>query len=282
MAVAAPSAPAQTPVGPDETPVEIVVTSDWDRILRLYQQVHGGPERLAELQYISFDFTPSVFDKEGKETVFPKKKVEIRFRNQLPYDTGEDGMTELLLRSVRVESEMDISDGKGEDKIKMITIVTPKSSKVWLANSSGGYDQNNAKELRLDASYDANAILAHLDMILMPESEELLFRYVGVRQRDGVKYAAVEAEFTPERGIRQLYRNYFSPVTSLIERMDIYDPETKRRMGFTRVTDYEDHGGIKFPRKFKTFDKKEKPIGTWTFSNVKVNPTFDPAHFEKP
>jgi|FLOH01.1.fsa_nt_gi hypothetical protein len=227
---------------------------------------------------MSFDFTTSTFDGEGKELVADPQKVEIRFHNSASIDQGEAGPSKPVPRAVRVESQVDL----GGEKVALISVVTPGSVHVWVENAEGGFDETNARELRTNAANDANALLAHLDLILMPDSEELLFRFVGVRQRDDVKYAAVEAEFIPMRGVQQLYRNYFSPVTSLIERMDIYDPKSKRRVGCTRIGDYEDHGGIKFPRSFKSYDKNENPVGSWVLSSVKVNPELPATRFSAP
>lgn len=275
---AAPFASAQTPAGGGDKPAEIVVKSDWDRILGLYQQVHGGPERLAEMKLISFDFVPSIFDSEGKEVKSDAQKVEIRFFNTPSIDQGEAGPSKPIPRAVRVESQVLVD----EKKVKTISIVKPGSARVWIENEEGAFEETNIRELRLSAANDANALLSHLDLILMPDSEELLFRFVGLRKRDGANYAAVEAEFIPTRGVFQLYRNYHSSTTSLIERMDIYDPVTKKRIGCTRISGYEDHGGIKFPRVFKSYDRNEKPVGTWTLSEVQVNPELTSARFEAP
>jgi hypothetical protein len=275
------TAAAQTPDQPS-VPGQIYVASDWDRILQIYQMVHGGSERMHEMKLFSFDFAPSSFNEEGVETVFDKRKVTIRFFNVVPVPQGEIGPSEPIPRSVRIDSTIDLSEDGSGKKSKLISMVTPGSVHVWVENATGGFDETRAKELQVSAAKDANAILAHLDMILMPDSEELLFRYVGIRKRDGVDYAAVEAEFSPVRGVPQIYRNYLSPVTSLIERMDVYDPETKRRVGFTRISDYEDHGGIKFPRQFKSYNRDEKPVGTWTFTNVVMDPEVPETHFVKP
>ena len=275
-------AAAQTPADGGQQAPSIGVSTGWDRILPIYEAAHGGADRLENLTYLSCDFTPTTFDAEGVETKLSVKKIEMRYHHIPPQDLGDMGVSKHLSRAVRVESEVDISETETPEMVKMVSIVTPQSVKVWTENATGGFDQVDLQQYLNFATLDASALLAHFDLILMPRSSDLRFQYSGVKTRDGVKYAAVDAEFAPSRSIPLLYRNYHSPDTSLIGRVDVFDPTTKRRLGCTRISDYEDHDGLKFPRSFKSVDRDEKPVGTWTFSNVKINPELAADRFLKP
>ena len=275
-------AAAQTPADDGQAPASTTVATGWERILPLYEAAHGGADRLDNLKFLSCDFAPSTFDKEGVETKLSVKKIEMRYHHIAPKDLGEMGVSKHLPRAVRIESEVDISETDKPDMVKMVSIVTPLGVKVWTENAEGGFDEVDLQQYLNFASLDASALLAHLDLILMPRSMDLRFKYSGVKTRDGVKYAAVDAEFAPSRSVPLLYRNYYSPETTLIERLDVFDPATKQRIGCTRIGDYEDHDGLKFPRSFKSVDRDEKPVGTWSFSNVKINPELAPERFLMP
>jgi hypothetical protein len=250
--------------------------------LPIYEAAHGGADRLENLTYWSCDFAPTAFDDEGVETALSVKKIEMRYHHIPPQDLGDMGVSKHLPRAVRIESEIDISETETPDMVKMVSIVTPLSVKVWLENAKGGFDEVDVIQYLNFATLDASALLAHFDLILMPRSSDLRFRYAGVKTRDGVKYAAVDAEFAPGRSVPLLYRNYHSPETTLIERVDVFDPTTKQRLGCTRISDYEDHDGLKFPRSFLSVDRDEKPVGSWTLSNVKINPELTADRFLKP
>ncbi|MDG1500716.1 MAG: hypothetical protein P8N31_09880 [Planctomycetota bacterium] len=273
---------AQTPAGDGQNPANTTVATGWQRILPLYEAAHGGADRLDNLSFLSCDFTPSIFDKDGVETKLSVKKIEMRYHHIPPQDLGDMGVSKHLPRAVRIESEIDISETETPEMVQMVSIVTPIAVKVWTENTEGGFDEVDSKQYLNFASLDASALLAHFDLILMPRSMDLRFKYSGVKTRDGVKYAAVDAEFAPSRSVPLLYRNYHSPETTLIERLDVFDPATKQRIGCTRISDYEDHDGLKFPRSFTSVDRDEKPVGSWSFTNVKINPELSPERFLKP
>ena len=270
LAAALPLA-AQDPAGDQPEGPQVVASSDLDVVLSLYKVAHGGAERYDDLRTIAFDYTPSIFDPEGEELRAPVQRISVLFRPDL--DEQEQ-------RTVRLEQEVELGEGLGT--VKTVSIVTGNDIRVWTEAEDGSWSRSELAELERAAGFHATVLLTNLDLLYWTDSKEIRCRFGGVLRRDGRDYAAVEAEFKPERSVPEPARLYFSGVSSLIERIDAFDPKLRMRIGTVHVEGYEDHGGIKFPGLFRQVDRKGKPIGNWYLDEVSLNGEFEEAFWQKP
>jgi len=253
--------------------VKVMTSSDWERVMALYKHSQGGAERFDGLKTLSFDFTPVIINEEGEE--MPSATRHITYLMRPNADDQE-------VRSMRIETEVPIQGESGEEKIKTVSFVTALSVKVFTEDATGAYSEVEARELQAAAVFDAKGLWAQLDLILYPDSRDLRCTFSGVLTRDSKRYAAVEAEFRPGREVPEPARLYFSAVSSLVERIDVFDPKTHLRTGTTYLEQYKDHDGIKFPEQFRFVDRRGKALAFWRFANVKMNPVLPETQFQKP
>lgn len=273
LASAVPAALAQDGVDKRDD-VKIQTSSDWERVLALYKHSQGGAERFDGLRTLSFDFTPSIVNEDGEEVASATRHVTYLIR---PNEDDQE------VRAMRIENEVPVPAEDGtESKIKTVSIVTSEWVKVWREASDGSYTEVEARELQAAAVFDAKGLWAQLDLILFPDTRDLRCTFSGVLTRDSKRYAAVEAEFRPGRQVPEPARLYFSAVSSLIERIDVFDPKTHLRTATTYLEEYKDHDGIKVPELLRLVDRRGRPLGAWRFANVKLNPDLSESVFEKP
>ena len=270
FATAVPAAVAQGQGG-KKGDVEIVATSDWDRVVALYKHSQGGAERFDGLRTLSFDFTPAIYNEAGEEVPMTTRHITYLMRP----DADEQE-----IRAMRIETEIAMP---GEDEAaKIVSIVTPESVTVWTEDGQGGYTEVEARELQAAAVFDAQGLWAQLDLLLYPDTRDLRCTVSGPMTRNSKRYMAVEAEFRPGRKVPEPARLYFSAVSSLIERVDVFDPKTRLRTATTYLEDYKDHDGIKFPHYLRFVDRAGKPLGSWRFADVEMNPKLPADNFKKP
>lgn len=253
--------------------VQIVASSDWDRVLALYKHSQGGAERFDGLRTISFDFTPAIVNEEGEEVKASMRHMTVLMRP----DADEQEV-----RTVRIESEIAVPGSAEGETIKTVSLVTSQSVLVWAQGEDGEYTPVEARELKAAAVFDAKSIWAQLDLILYPDHPDLRCTFSGVMTRDSKRYAAVEAEFRPGRQVPEPARLYFSAVSSLVERIDVFDPKTHLRTGTTYLEEYKDHDGVKVPHYFRFIDRRARPLGSWRLDDLKLNPTLPDKAFTKP
>ncbi|MDF1800211.1 MAG: hypothetical protein P1V81_13610 [Planctomycetota bacterium] len=262
--------------GAGEKPqAEIVVSNDWEMILKIYKLSQGGEDRFEAVRTLSFDYTPSLFAQDGEEVKSVSQHVDILFRPDL--DEQEQ-------RTVRLETELMVKDEEtGEDvPTKVVSIVTGDQAKVWVEAADGTMTRSSAIELESTAAFHATALLSHLDLILWPDSPDIRCSFGGVLKRDGKQYATVEAEFKPGRKVPEPARLYFNGATSLIDRIDVFDPKLHMRMGTVHVEGYADHGGVKVPSLFRQLNRKGEPIGNWYLEDMSLNGEFEREYWAKP
>jgi hypothetical protein len=272
LASTAIAAPLQDKSGKRDD-VKVMASSDWDRVIALYKHAQGGAERFDGLRSLSFDFTPALFDEEGNEVPMATRHISYLIRP----NTDEQER-----RVMRSESEITVPGSGSDEKTKIISIVTASSVEVWTEDGEGGFVPVEAKELQALAVFDAKGLWAQLDLILYPDIADLRCSVTGVMTRDSKRYMGVEAEFRPGRQVPEPTRLYFSAVSSLIERIDVFDPKTHLRTATTYLEGYKDHDGIKFPGYLSMIDRRSNKLGTWRFDNVKMNPELPEGYFVKP
>lgn len=266
---------AQDPPKDEGPGFEIVTTSDWDQLLEIYKAAHGGAERYDGVDYLSFDWTVFYVDPEtGEEVPSNTRKVQMRFR---------DNPDQEQVRSLRIDETVQVVlDGETRD-VELVTLLTELEMEVYRKTGEDSYQElTNSRDLLTSQAVDSKALFAQLDLLLFLDSRDLRAQYRGMMKRDGEQYIAVEAGFRPGREVPEPARLYFDTSTALIERIDIFDPKTKRRTGTTRLEGYKDHDGIKFPERFVAFDREQEKIGGWQITEFEINPETPEEVFLKP
>lgn len=245
-----------------------------DQLLEIYKAAHGGAERFDGVNYLEFDFTPWVLDEKGERIALPTRNVQTRFR---------DNADEQLQRSMRIETDFELpGDNDAVRKVQVVSIVTETAINIWRKEGEGEYIKSESRELMLSAVQDAKVLFAQLDMLLYLDSRDLRCTYGGLMTRDKVSYVTAEAAFRPAREVQEPVRLYFDLKTALIKRIDVFDPQTKMRVGSTLVEDYKDHEGLKFPESISFVSRSMETLGGWDFASVKVNPELSRETFLKP
>lgn len=253
--------------------VQIVTSSDWDRVLALYKHSQGGAERFDGVRVVAFDFTPAIVNEEGVEEEAGTRHVVVLIRP----DANEQEV-----RTMRIESEIPVPGGAEGETAKIVSLVTAQTVLVWSETAEGDYVPVDARELKAAAVFDAKGIWAQLDLLLYPDNQDLRCTFSGVMTRDAKRYAAVEAEFRPGRQVLEPARLYFSAVSSLVERIDVFDPKTHLRTATTYLEEYTDHDGVKVPHYLRFVDRRARPLGSWRLSNIELNPKLTEQVFTKP
>lgn len=256
--------------GGDGSGPEVAASSELEVVLGLYKIAHGGKERFDGLRTMAFDYTPSVYDEEGNELMGVKRRVSILFRPDL--DEQEQ-------RTVRIEKDVVI---EGEDPAKTVAIVTGSGAKVWVEGADGELIRSEAQRFQNTASFHASALLNQLDLVYWLDGRDVRCRFGGVLKRDGKDYATIEAEFAPGRQVPEPTRLYISGTSSLIERVDVFDPKFHMRTSTAYLEEYADHGGIKFPGRVRQVDRRGRPVGNWYLEGVELNGEFEPEFWAKP
>ena len=266
---------AQDPAESEEPGFEIAASSDWDQLIGIYKAAHGGAERYDGVDYVSFDWTVFHVDPEtGEDVPSNTRRVQMRFR---------DIPDQELVRSLRIDETVQVRLDNELRDVVLVTLLTEESLKVFRKTGGDQYQElTNSKDLRLSQSVDSKALFAQLDLLLHLDSRDLRGQYRGLMKRNDKEYIAVETSFRPGREVPEPSRLYFDTSTALIERIDIFDPKTKRRTGTTLVEGYKDHDGIKFPERFVAHDREMKRLGGWQIANFEVNPETPQEVFLKP
>ena len=266
---------AQDPVEDQQPEFELATSSDWDQLLEIYKAAHGGAERYDGVDYLSFDWTVFNVDPEtGEEVPSNTRKVQMRFR---------DDPDRELVRALRIDETVQVLlDGESRD-VELVTLLTETELTVHRKLGEGEYQElTNSQDLLKSQEVDGKALFAQLDLLLFLDSRDLRGQYRGMMKRDGEQYIAVEASFRPGRAVPEPSRLYFDTSTALIERVDIFDPKTKRRTGTTRLEGYKDHDGVKFPERFVAFDREMEKLGGWQVANFEINAETPEEVFLKP
>lgn len=254
--------------------VDIVASSDLTRLVMIHKQAQGGAERYDGVRTISFDYTPSRIDEKGEEVFANTRHIIVSVR------VNDDDQE---LRTVRIESEIEVPGESEGTKVKIVSLVKADGSvQVWNEAVDGTYNVVETKELKRNAHFDAQSVFAQLDLLMVLDSKDLRCSFTGIFTRDSKRYAAVEAEFRPGRAVPEPSRLYFSSKTSLIERIDVFNAKTHLRQSSSYVENYKDHDGFKFPEKLRFVNRKGEPLGGWRMENVKLNPTLAENCFSKP
>jgi hypothetical protein len=247
---------------PAPGPTTVIVT-DYDRLLAAHLEALGGLEALSSLKALKFTIAASVFeqpdgaepDAEPVEVPAQVVSVEMELGQKIPRQ--------------RHEKEL--------DGLPLVQIVGPEGPRVWIDGK-----ESSLPSLQQAALEQAALLSLHFSEVIGLTSGELTGSMDRVRTRDGVAYKAVEARFHPTRGVESPLRLYLHPDTLLIERVDIFDAETKRRIQTVQFSGYQDVGGLFLPALVDFLDREGRIELRWRFSEMQLNPELEPTRFELP
>ena len=181
---------------------------------------------------------------------------------------------------VRMEGSYALSDGS--EPARVVGLVTGSDVQVWYEGADGELVSTDAQRIKNTVAFHATALLNQLDLVYWTDSKDIRCRFGGVLKRDGKDFATLEAEYSPSRSVPEPARLYFSGVTSLIERVDAFDPKLHMRIGTVYLEGYKDHDGIKFPSLLRQVDRRMRPIGNWYLSDVVLDGEYEADHWSKP
>lgn len=273
LALSGPMASGQTGQS-DRKDVDIVASSDLKLLFSIHKQSQGGAERYDGIRTITFDYTPSKFDEKGKEIMASTRRISMTVR--VNADNQE-------LRCVRIDSKIEVPGEAAGSMVNIVSLVTEDGAvKVWSQAEDGSYIPVEAKELKMNAQFDALSMFSQLDLFLFLDTPDIRCTFTGALTRDSKRYVAIETSFRPGRGVAEPSRLYFDSKSSLIERIDVFHPDSNMRLSTTLVEDYTDHKGFKFPGRLRTLNRKGTPVGGWRMENVELNPKLSETHFAKP
>ncbi len=242
---------------------QAVIVSDYDRLMVAHVEALGGSQVLSSLAALKFDVAASVFQ-------VPEGAEPDAEREEVPVQSVEVEM-ELGQRQPRQRHEKEF------DGLPLVQIVTAEGSRVWVDG------QESSLPGLQRAALEQGALLAlHFGEVLGLTSGAITGSMDRVRTRDGVAYQAVEGQFHPTRGIDAPLRLYLHPETHLIERVDIFNAETKRRMQTVRFLSYTSVGGLLLPTQVDFLDREGQIELRWRFEDLELNPELSPLRFEAP
>lgn len=243
-----PSAAAQeTPTGRTE------LLTEGDRVKALMARAHGGVDLLDTLTGFKFTLLPSEFEKQEDGTYLEKPGAP--FSVEVDYRTGE--------RNVRLEEE--------QDGQRVVRLIARQGNKVFIGDKPA-----DVPELLGVAQEQARSILQYFDIYLGPAIGRLPAIWDQVRTRDGVQYYCYESR----TALGEPLRLYVSQASHRIERVDLFSTKDGKRVRTFLFEEAEPVANLPLPRRLRILDRENKPIGTWRFEALEVNPAFPEKRFE--
>lgn len=257
--------PAPAPEGGDEDELpDVLVITDKDRLLSLYFGRHGGRDAIAGLERLSFDLSFRQFDPEtGEES--PLEGVGPLHGD---FDYGRRAKRMRLQSSTTVE----------QAEVPVVQL----SDCIGQAQVFVDGEAVQEEEALLEALFVSKQVSSFLDLLYRPDQRGVLMRVEGVRRREGTEYLAAHIEFEPARQVYAAFRAFYSPETSLVERVDRFDPKTYRYVSTILLEDYIELGTLRFPTRWVFLGQNGQPERAWVLNNVTLNPEFPEGHFQAP
>ena len=163
------------------------------------------------------------------------------------------------------------------DGLPLVQVISIDGPRVWVDG------QESSLPGLQQAALEQGALLSlHFGQVMGLTSGAITGSMDRVRKRDGVEYRAVQAQFHPTRGIDSPLRLFLHPETHLIERVDIFNAETKRRIQTVLFRNYTSVGGLMLPAQADFLDREGQIELRWRFENMELNPELSPLRFEGP
>ena len=222
------------------------------KLFTVYRQAHGGEATFQGLRDLGFRLVPMSLVK-GEEVPEPSLQVDVQY-----------GVEE---RRVRVEEEV---DGK-----RLVKLSDGLTGRVWVDGQPV-----EVPELIAGAREEALLFFAYFDLLYGLEAPDVAHKLEGVKTRDGQQYLTVHVEFHASRQIYSAFRLYFNSETALIDRIDVFDLRTLKRLYTVKLSEYKDLGGLKFPGRFAFVSVDGKPLKAWRLEAPAHNRGLAPEHFQ--
>ena len=230
----------------------VEVLGELQQLFIAYHRAHGGAASFQGLRDLGFRLVPLRLV-EGAEVAEPGLQIDIQY-----------GVEE---RRVRVEEQVD-----GKQLVKLSDGLT---AQVWVDGQAV-----EVPELLAGAREEALLFFAYFDLLYGLEAPDVAHKLEGVRKRDGQQYLTLHVEFHASRQIYSAFRLYFNTETALIDRIDVFDLRTLKRLYTVRLTGYQDLNGLKFPTRFEFVGVDGKPLRAWRLEEPVRNRGLAPEHFQ--
>ena len=208
---------------PTPAPVEVQQAP----AVTLLLQAHGGQEAVEGLAGLRFELSPFTHPEptEAEPEPAPVAGDKLRLSVKL---TGEGG------RQMRLQQRAGDSD--------LVRITSGVDTKVWV-----GEAERQSAELAGEARGMAAQIYLVLDLVWGLTNGQINGEPSGRRRRDGVEYLTVRASFPANRGVNAIYLLYVHPKSDLVDRVDVFDAESLRRVSTIGFSAYSEGEGVRLP-----------------------------------
>jgi hypothetical protein len=221
-------------------------------LFNVYRHAHGGEAAFQGLRDLGFRLVPlGLVD--GEEVAEPSLQVDIQY-----------GVEE---RQVRIEEQVD-----GKQLVKLSDGLT---GRVWVDGQPV-----EVPELIAGAREEALLFFAYFDLLYGLEAPDIAHKLEGVKTREGQQYLTVHVEFHASRQVYSAFRLYFNSETALIDRIDVFDLRTLKRLYTVKLSEYKDLGGLKFPGRFAFVSVEGQPLKAWRLEAPAHNRGLAPEHFQ--
>ncbi|QDU69217.1 hypothetical protein [Engelhardtia mirabilis] len=231
-------------------------------LVTLLLQAHGGQERVEALKGVRFELTQVTMPAptEADPEPAPVSAEPVRFSIQYAGDGG---------RLVRLEQRAGESD--------LVRLASGGGASVWIDGEA-----RSSAELGLEAQGMAAEMFVVLDLVWGMVNGQVVSEPSGRKRRDDVDYLTARVTFPPSRSVPSIYLLYVNPKTGLVDRADVFDEKSLRRMATISFGGYVALDGPQVPTQITFSDRDKRPLVRWELSGAEINPTWPEGHFERP
>jgi hypothetical protein len=209
-----------------------------DKIIEQYLKAIGGKKKLNEINEMLQKSTMSMNGQEIETEVLKSKKDRGYMKMKV------QGM-EMLVYAYQGDKGFSMNQQMGYDDLDSTALAKMKQNSRSFFFNLENYKQYNRK-------------------------------YLGIKEKDGKKYEAVEIELNGQKSIM-----YFDPETHLLKIIEVTNPDNGMVIE-TYLEDYKDFDGVKFPTRFEV-KANGQLAQTIITKEIILNPTnVEESNFQKP